>query len=208
MKKNFKRTTSPTLNFVCSIALIIIISATLVVVDYFNLPSVLGLKMYSLNWEFLAIILNAIVIILLYIVTYFALDKKSIDREKNKNEIAIMLINKTYEDVKKQSNMMTIDTVRKYILPKIDFNSVENTVISNITALPFINENLILELAKEGHISKNVLEDYFSVKESYSVYINSIVTFFDASDLYIPMKNELDQTIQKAANTLKKSNKN
>ena len=171
------------------ITIILIIS--LIIFDYMNLPSLLGLNMSNINWNFCMGILNIVVVIMLYVITYKKLDKRTIEREKNKKEISILLINECYQQCIKHVELLSEETIEKYIVPKIDFNSTDNKLIRNLADSPFVNENIIMDLVKDGQIAKQRIEKYFEIKGAFSQYITMRITFFDKSDYYEPIKKQL-----------------
>ena len=48
---------------------------------------------------------------------------------------------------------------------------------------PFENENIIMDLVKDGQITKKQIEEYFNIKSMFSKYITMRITFFDSLDL-------------------------
>ncbi|MDG6155641.1 hypothetical protein NF716_04635 [Lactococcus formosensis] len=202
MKRKFDKNIKGIGNLVALCTIVFITAIAFIILDYNNFPSYLGMKVVNINWDFLAIVISNCIVVLLYLITYFVLDRRSIIREKNKNEVAYLLIKKSYEEVRKQADFMTIEIVKKYVVPKIDFKSTDNTLVNNMCNAPFEDENLIFELVKDGQISKELLNGYISVKKSYSIYINSIITFFDAEEIYIPMKEEFYKTLDREVNNI------
>lgn len=164
--------------------------------DYMNLPSsFLGLKIYNMNWDFYMGILNVIVVVVLYVITYKVLDQREIKKEKNKNEVAVTLIQDCYKQCNFYLEMLNDEMVTKYIIPKIDFNSANPILISNIQNNPFGNENIIMDLAIDGQLTKQQIKSYFNVKEKFSTYVTMRITFFDAPHIYTPLKKELSNLI-------------
>lgn len=178
-----------------NIVIYIILIISLIIFDYINLPSLLGLNMFNINWDFCMGILNIVVVIMLYVITYKTLDKRTIEREKNKKEISILLINECYQECIKYVELLSQETVEKYIVPKIDFNSTDNKIICNLKDSPFANENIIIDLVNDGQITKQRIEKYFKIKGIFSQYITMRITFFDKSDFYEPLKNQLFREI-------------
>ena len=178
-----------------NIVIYIILIISLIIFDYINLPSLLGLNMFNINWNFCMGILNIVVIIMLYVITYKTLDKRTVEREKNKKEISILLIKECYQECKKYVELLSQETVEKYIVPKIDINSTDNKIICNLKDSPFANENIIMDLVKDGQITKQRIEKYFKIKGIFNQYITMRITFFDKSDFYEPLKNQLFREI-------------
>lgn len=174
-----------------NIAISIIIIIILIIFDYINLPSILGFDMLNINWNLCMLILNNVVVIMLYVITYKTLNERTIEREKNKNEISILLIKECYQECKNYVEFLNQKTVEEYIVPKIDFDSTDNKIISNLKDSPFINENIIMDLVKDGQITKQQIERYFKIKGIFSQYITMRITFFDKSDFYKPLEKQL-----------------
>lgn len=148
-----------------------------------------------MNWDFYIGILNIIAVLVMYVITYKTLDKRAIKREKNKYEISIMLIKDCYKECHSYINFLNQETVEKYIVPKIDFDSAEHKIISNLQNAPFENESIIMDLVKDGQIAKSQIAGYFDVKKKFRQYVNMRITMFDGSHIYEPLRIELSHLI-------------
>ncbi|MGM9929317.1 MAG: hypothetical protein ACI35P_15345 [Bacillus sp. (in: firmicutes)] len=175
----------------------IILAAVLVFLDYKNIPTVCGFDMSYMNWDFLMGIFNGLVVIILYIITYITLDKRNVEREDNKKENVKLLFKMCYMDCIKYINMLDESTVKKYIVPKIDFNSTHNTIINNLQQAPFLNENIILDLVKDGQITKSQIEGYYEIREKYGQYVTMKIIAVDGPHIYKPLEIELNSLIEK-----------
>lgn len=187
MKKNF---------VIKGICFSIVFVAVLVVFDYINFPSVLGLEMSNLNGDFLMGIINTVIVVVLYYFTYKIVDERTIQREKNKNEISKLLIRECYNECLDYIQFLNQDTVKQYIVPKIDFNSTnDNRIMNNLQNAPFLNESTIFDLVKDGQIEKSQIEGYLKIKSKFRQYINMRIIFFDSIQHYEPLKLELCEII-------------
>ena len=65
--------------------------------DYFNLPSIMGLSISNINMVVFDIVASAFVIILLFMITYYTVDKKRLHREENAKQTANVLMVSTYK---------------------------------------------------------------------------------------------------------------
>ncbi|WP_313756286.1 hypothetical protein [Tissierella sp.] len=180
------------------IVTVIIIITSLVILDYLNIFSILGFNMPNINFDFWIGVLNIIVIIILYKITYKKIDEKAIEREKNKYSISVLLLQEVYRECRTHMNLLNQETVEKYIVPKMDFNSTDfnNSIIGNLQSTPFLNENTIMDFVKDGQINKMQIEGYLKVKEKYRQYINMRIILFDRPDMYEPLKIDLDEVIE------------
>lgn len=179
------------------IIIFIILITGLIGLDYINLPARLGFEMQNINWDFCMGILNLIVVIALYVFTYKILDEKTMKREQNKNEISILLIKECYKECLEYEKILTKEMVDKYVVPKVDFNSTEyeGSITSNLQNSPFLNENIIMDLAKDGQLTKSQIEGYFKVKNAYRQYIAMRISLFDAPHLYEPLITKLHNAV-------------
>ncbi|EAC3129705.1 hypothetical protein AAU23_03195 [Listeria monocytogenes] len=157
------------------------------IIDFLNLPSLIlfwlklmpfsmlkifdsnnwanqGLLIDILNWIDISNInwalFNILVIIFLYLLTFKNIESRTIAKETNKKEIAILLLNECYKDCEKQTEQLISD-VKKF--------KIENT--SLIQSIPFDNENLIFELVTDGQLSPKHLKQYTKVKKDYQRYV-------------------------------------
>lgn len=164
--------------------------------DYMNLPSsFMRLKISNMNWDFYMGSLNVITVVVLYVITYKVLDQREIKKEKNKKEISALLIKNCYDQCNSYIKMLNKEMVEKSIVPKIDFNSTRPGIIINLQNAPFENENIIMDLVKDGQITKRQIESYLNVKQKFSEYVLMRIVFFDAPHFYEPLKEELSHLI-------------
>lgn len=161
------------------------------------MPTLCGIDMSNINLDFWVQTVNVIVVIMLYLFTYKILDERTVQRENNKKEISMLLINDCYKECKKYLELLDQETVEKYIVPKIDFNSTDNMLIRNLQNAPYANENVILDLVKDGQVTKQQIDCYLKIKEKFQQYITTRITFFDAEKIYGPLKHELCDMINK-----------
>lgn len=158
--------------------LILIVGA----LDYFNAMYFIS---ENINFDFLNIFVNALVIIFMFIITYILIDRKTLKNqeriENNKKGILLLLLEKTYNECRNQIDVLDEqEMVEKYLIPKINFNSVADPFIKNIKSKPFEYEDKIINLFSEGVLDKKYFKEYMKVKDLFELYIGWRITFFDA----------------------------
>ena len=180
-----------------TIAVFALLVLGVTVLDYMNIPSLLGLYVSNMNWGFYAGFLNAVVVLAVFAITYKVLTEREIKihnkellREENKLGISLLLVRGCYEECKSYIDLLSEETVNNHIVPKIDFNSINPRIIGNLRIAPFSSENIILDLAKDGQITEEQIAGYFKVRRKYEEYVNMRITFFDAPHFYIPLREE------------------
>ena len=183
------------------IALIII--CIYITLDYFNIFSNIT---KNLNIEILNIIVNSIVVIFVFMVTYKLVDKKTIEKEEITKKNKLSNLNIMLQEVYSHCNTV-IDTLddgellEKYIIPKINFNSLQNEVEDNLKELPFTNETYIIGLFSDCITTKDIMHNYFQFKNLYQCYVREKITFFDVS---IYTSKEVFEMLEKDKLKLKK----
>lgn len=203
MKQNQKKTTLQTISVRKLVVGSIILFIAVILLDLINVPSLMGIKTTNMNWDLCLGLFNLWIVVLLFLITYKKIDARNLEREDNKKDISVLLIVSCYDDCQNYLTLLTQETIEKYIIPKVDFNSTSNRVVTNLQEAPFANENVIMDLAKDGQLSKTQIESYFNVKNKYRIYISNRITFFDAPEIYNPLLADLKKTIEKERDIIK-----
>lgn len=191
-------------NFIFKIIITVLISIITIIIilvmDYFNIFYRISSQ---LNSSFLEIIINNIVIITVFIVTYFLIDKRNMKKESEKRNnqeyVLRQLLMETYNECKKIIELLDRDEIlRKYVVPKVDFNKTDadNVVIINLQNAPFKYDNLIMELFKEGIFSTSNLPNYLKIKREYQGYISNKISFFDDKELLEDNKKKIIKNLE------------
>lgn len=180
----------------------IIVCIILLILDYINLPNLMGFNMSNINWNFFMGMINIIIVIVLYLITFITLDQRTVQREDNKNEISILLMKHCYQECIEYAELLDQKVVEKYIVPKMDFNSTDNTIINNLRNAPFINETIIMDLVKDGQVETKHIEEYLKIKGRYQSYITMRITFYDNEQYYQPVEYDLYNLINNEVDNL------
>lgn len=63
-----------------------------ILLDYLDIPSVIGLHVITLNYDLFGAVLNAFVVIVLYIITFILLNKRQIKKDENAKKTSNILL--------------------------------------------------------------------------------------------------------------------
>ena len=164
------------------ILLVIGLFILFIILDLTNLPTLIGMDILDINMDFFGILFDALIVIILYIISYYYIENRQLEKDINSKNTALVLIRKTYEECK--SNLVLLenkDIVKKFIIPKIDGDKTdsENKIISNLQTLPFSSFDSIMTLSVNGYITQNELEEYLEIKKDYQRLISYKITFYD-----------------------------
>lgn len=161
---------------------IILALAAYIVLDYVNLPSLIGLIPNNINTDMFGILFDASVVLVLYVISFYYIENKQNEKDANARDTVDILLKKTYQEC--LDNLKFLDNremIGKYIIPKVDGNKTdsENKVINNLQTLPFSSFDAVIDLASNGYIEKTKLNDYLDIKKEYQYLISVKITFFD-----------------------------
>lgn len=150
--------------FIFFIVLIGIIS---LIFDIIDLPTKLGFYFNLDYW-------NIYVVIFLFIVGYYLIDKKSLDKENNKKALLKYLIKDTYvrcldmldfleKNIKIENKLFNYNIIKDEKSKLQDFNIYKDV---------YKDEECIYELIKEGVGEKKIIEEYFNIHSRYMEIIS------------------------------------
>lgn len=174
------------LNFVLFILIFLVI-------DYFNFPTLLGINIAHINTELFSLLINSLIVIILYLITYWFIDKRNIEKSNNKIEVYKQVLLNTYQNCIDTIEFFSQEEILLKTVEKVDFNAPanENRFTNNIIDLSFDNKDIIFDLTKSGEINVNTFQKYLLIQTEYRQYINMMITLFDRQDLIVPLKAKL-----------------
>lgn len=176
------------------------------ILDYLNVPQLLGISVRRINMDLFSVFLNTAVVVILYIITYYFVDKRQIQKDANAKSTANILLLNTYQECLTNLRIVAnTEILRKYIVPKIDFNDTikQEGVLSNLQNFPFQFKDKILELAEAGYVERETLENYFHIQKEHRELIYMKITFFDLTNPQTSEQIELCSEIDRQYKELK-----
>ena len=184
--------------------LVIIVFIAILAIDYFDLPSKLGLDVANMNMSLVGIVAGAFITLSLFIITYYLIDQWNVRKNKNKQEIAMHVLKETYSTCKEDLKMIDDPTVLNALVKHTDFNKANDETSPSVryAKVPFANESILMQLCTEGIVSAQQLECYLNLKTEYRKHCEMQVTFFDAPEVTIISKRKVLEALSKAEKTL------
>lgn len=161
---------------------IITVLITYLVLDYANLPSVIGVTLNNINLDLFGVLFDASIVVILYVISFYYIENKQNEKDANARDTVDVLLKKTYQEC--LSNLEFLDNkemVEKYIIPKIDGSKTpsENKIINNVQYLPFSSFDSIIDLSANGYIEKEKVNYYLDIKKEYQYLVSAKIIFFD-----------------------------
>lgn len=184
----------------------IVCMITALLLDYFNVFSCIGVNTSRLNWDFLSLVVGNIVVIALFLITYFLVDARTIQKDKNQLMTAYLILEGTYEECLTMVELFGRDDCRRSAASKCDGSKLvfDDRVHMHYMNFPFENEAIIYSCAHAGIINKDILKEYTDIKHEYQRYISMSIIFFDAYDRCKPLEKKLSERLAITIQSLKK----
>lgn len=183
------------------------ISGVFALLDYWNLPTQLGLNTTSINWDIASLVISNIIVVGLYLITYHVLDKRNVTKEKNQRAVAKYMLVSTYNDCIDKVKFFADDANAELAARKCDFDKLQfqDPVFEQYLSLPFDYHDSIIEFGKTGIITRNEFRAYTKIREYYRSHLMIRIMFFDKRNFADYKKEELIEEIKKAKRALKRS---
>lgn len=161
---------------------IVLALITYFILDYVNISTLIGLSFSNINVDMFGIIFNSAIVLVLYVVSFYYIDNKQNEKDANARDTVDTLIKKTYQEC--LGNLKLLDNkaiIEEFIIPKVDGNKSdsENKVIHNLQTLPFSSFDSVIDLAVNGYVEKDKLDNYLDIKREYQYLVSVKITFFD-----------------------------
>ena len=177
----------------------------IMLVDYFNIPTLSGVNTRAINYSVLGTVFNASVVIGLYIVTYLHIDRRQIQKDHNAKMVACVLLKSSYKKCIDNIELLgKQEVLEELIIPKVDFNKTDNDnpVSTNLKDYPFSEYQSILDLSINGILSGADIQKYTEIMDKYRNYVSFRITFYDIEKSTNPMHEELKNSINEKRNEL------
>ena len=187
------------------ILIFIIFTLVYLIIDYLNLPTLLNIYIDNINSNLLDVFINSIIVIILYLITYLTIDKRTIEKSKNKKDVYKQILINMYSECIQTLNLIHDENILNKIIKQVDGNApiIENKIVNNLMNLPFENKDTILDFAKSGEIDVNTFQRFLNIQSDYRKYINMLIICFDRQEYIETLKVELLKKLNKEVELLK-----
>lgn len=126
--------------------------------DINDLPASIGIQSENINWDIASIIISNIVVVCLYLITFNELDHRSIEKDKNQREVALLLLSKTYGECRESVEVFDYPGAAKHAAEKCDLSKMihEDKQLQYYLDFPFEFHEQIVEFASSGIYKKEI----------------------------------------------------
>lgn len=180
------------------------ITVLLIIGDLFDMFSRLGINVPELNMDFISLVVTNAIVIILFIVAYHYVDKRNIKAMENKRELGMHLLQKTCDSCESMDNSLSVEIIKSFVVPKVDFNATKNQLVDNLKEAPFSFDDELMELFLDGTLTKAEFELYTELKSQYGIAINTRIAFFDAPNIQASADKKYQKALDEAKAYLSK----
>ena len=157
---------------------------TYLLVDYFNIPTVIGIDISRFNVDFLGIVLNATTAVVVFMLGYYFVEQWNLKRLANQKSVAESLLLSIYKECLSSVELLDDPLTAKRLFEQTDCNRRYNILDDpsphmKFAKIPFMSESSLLECFREGLLDKNCFDTYQSIKHNFNSYVCVRVVFFD-----------------------------
>ena len=160
------------------IGIFIVLLVIYIILDCNNFTSATLLDVTRINMDMLSIVVTNLVVIILYITTYFMVDEKKTMERINKKEIVKDMLLDNYETCLRYLKLLEDKVHLKNLVNNIsteNINVYKNDYFNKWMDLSFKNYNDIMQYASQGIIKIDILKQYLYIKREYSSVMTGYV---------------------------------
>lgn len=141
-----------------------------------------------------SLVINNAVVISIAFFTYKYINKRSVCRQINQEEVAKTIIKSIYANCRSDVDLFDIERIAESIIKKTNFDQpiIETDPFNRFVKNAFADEPVVIESFKQGVLNGKILEDYMAMKSSYRNYLICRITFFDAPEAFKPLREEFE----------------
>lgn len=139
---------------------------TYLLVDYFNIPTVIGIDISRFNIDLLGIAINAVIAIVVFSLGYYFVEQWNTKRNKNQKDYAFSLLEMSYRDCLQVLNDLYNPQILTEIRKTFRYDD-EGDFVTSLKNFPFQNEALISKFVADGILSVEQVKNYHSIKSLF-----------------------------------------
>lgn len=183
------------------VAVTVILLISYLIIDYFNIPTALGIDISRINIDLLGNVVNAVIIIFVFVAGYYLIDCWNIQKQKNQKAIAESLLLSIYKECLSYIEILDQPQIANRLVAQTDFDKHYHELNDpsphmRYAQIPFTSESSLLSYFQDGILDKESFDTYQSIKQAFTNYVFVRVILFDAPEKYEAMHSEVVQLLK------------
>lgn len=183
------------------VAVTVILLISYLIIDYFNIPTALGMDISRINIDLLGNVINTVIAIFVFVSGYCLIDRWNVKKVNNQKAIAESVLHSIYKDCLLYVEYLDQPQIIKKLIEETDFNRRYNELDDpspdmRYAQIPFTSEPSLLLYFQDGILDKECFDTYQSIKQAFKSYVFVRVILFDAPEKYQTMHSEVVQLLK------------
>lgn len=183
------------------VAVTVILLISYLIIDYFNIPTALGMDISRINIDLLGNVINTVIAIFVFVSGYCLIDRWNVKKVNNQKAIAESVLHSIYKDCLLYVEYLDQPQIIKKLIEETDFNRRYNELDDpspdmRYAQIPFTSEPSLLSYFQDGILDKECFDTYQSIKQAFKSYVFVRVILFDAPEKYQTMHSEVVQLLK------------
>lgn len=180
-----------------------------VLIDYFNIPTAVGIDISRINIDLLGNVLNAVIIIFVFVAGYYLIDCRNIQKQKNQKAIAESLLLSIYKECLLYIEILDQPQIATRLVAQTDFDKHYHELNDpsphmRYAQIPFMSEASLLSYFQEGILDRENLDAYQNIKKAFKSYVCFRVIFHNAPERYQIMRKKVIQLLNEQLHSYRK----
>ena len=191
------------------VAVTVILLISYLIIDYFNIPTALGMDISRINVDLLGNVINAVIIIFIFVAGYYLIDCWNVQKQKNQKAIAESLLLSIYKECLSYVEILDQPQIVNRLVAQTDFDKCYHELNDpsphmRYAQIPFTSEPSLLLYFQEGILNRKDFDAYQSVKQGFKSYVCFRVIFYNAPEQYKTMRKEIIQLLNEQLHAYRK----
>lgn len=195
MKKNFR------ISALTSIFIAFILFFVYLFLDYFNIPTAIGIEVSRFNMDVLGIIVNAVVAVAIFALGYHLVEQWNVKKLINQKVLAESALYRCYKSCLYFSNLLEKYCDKNNPLTFKNYSEMME-FISLFDARPFDEETIIQQYLSEGLLTKEQTDNYLSIKNAYKTFVFLKLNPDFKDSFATSVKNGLEELVRTSLDNL------
>lgn len=191
------------------VAVTVILLISYLIIDYFNIPTALGIDISRINIDLLGNVLNAVIIIFVFVAGYYLIDCRNIQKQKNQKAIAESLLLSIYKECLLYIEILDQPQIANRLVAQTDFDKHYHELNDpsphmRYAQIPFMSEPSLLSYFQEGILDRENFDAYQNIKQAFKSYVCFRVIFYNAPERYQIMRKKVIQLLNEQLHSYRK----
>lgn len=191
------------------VAVTVILLISYLIIDYFNIPTALGIDISRINIGLLGNVINVVIAIFVFVSGYCLIDRWNVKKVNNQKAIAESVLHSIYKNCLLYVEYLDQPQIVKTLIEQTDFDKRYHELNDpsphmRYAQIPFMSEPSLLSYFQEGILDRENFDAYQNIKQAFKSYVCFRVIFHNAPEQYQIMRKKVIQLLNEQLHSYRK----